>query len=86
MAKLGKELNKRWKVGARHALYEKKCNWYNLLMYFPGALFDQNGYVLFENRRDLETCPDINIGPNHIHPNSQIKTISAMTRYVKMVG
>lgn len=83
MAQLGNELNKRWKVGARHALYTKKGNWYNHLIRFPGAYFDQNGYVLFETEQDYKNCPEIDIR-KRVHPNGQIKIISAMSRYVRM--
>jgi 5-methylcytosine-specific restriction protein A len=49
----GKQLNREWKVGALHALYRKNGTWYNLLERFPGALFDTNGYILFETREDF---------------------------------
>lgn len=52
----GKQLNEEWKVGARHALYRETGNWFQLLKRFPGALFDANGYILFETRRDYEQC------------------------------
>jgi predicted HNH restriction endonuclease len=41
------ELNKKWKVGAKHALYIHDGHWYHCLTKFPGALFDKNGYILF---------------------------------------
>lgn len=47
----GRELNKRWKVGAKHALYHREGSWYNNLRRFPGALFDPEGYVFFETER-----------------------------------
>ena len=50
----GKRLNEEWKVGALHALYRKDGTWYNLLERFPGALFDSNGYILFDTRTDFE--------------------------------
>lgn len=48
----GSELNKFWGVGAKHALYHRNGCWYNNLRKFPGALFDPNGYVLFETEQD----------------------------------
>jgi hypothetical protein len=53
-SKRGSELNERWGVGARHALYRKSGDWYHLLTRFPAALFDAHGYVRFETERDLE--------------------------------
>jgi 5-methylcytosine-specific restriction protein A len=50
----GRELNQRWGVGARHALYRETGDWYHVLKRFPGALFDANGYVRLESRNDLE--------------------------------
>jgi hypothetical protein len=50
----GRELNQRWGVGARHALYRETGDWYHVLKRFPAALFDANGYVRFESRTDLE--------------------------------
>jgi len=58
----GRELNRKWNVGAQHALYSKRGTWYHLLERFPGALFDANGYVLFDSRRAHERCPHLNIG------------------------
>ncbi len=43
----GRELNEKWKVGALHSLYRKNGNWYHLLEKFPGARFDEHGYIVF---------------------------------------
>ena len=45
----GRNLNEKWKVGAKHALYHKDGTWYERLEKFPGALFDPYGYILFED-------------------------------------
>jgi hypothetical protein len=45
----GRRLNHVWGVNAQHALYHKDGIWYERLERFPGALFDENGYVLFES-------------------------------------
>ena len=50
----GRELNDRWDVGARHALYRKSGDWYHVPSQFPAALFDAHGYVRFETEEDLE--------------------------------
>ena len=44
----GRRLNRDGAVNARHALYHVDGNFYERLRSFPGALFDPNGYVLFE--------------------------------------
>jgi 5-methylcytosine-specific restriction protein A len=40
----GKELNRLWKVNAKHALYREDGRWYHQLQEFPGVLFDANGF------------------------------------------
>jgi len=52
----GRELNKTWGVGVKHALYRRTGDWYHVLKAFPAALFDDEGYVRFETRADLETA------------------------------
>src|SRR5260370_42522007 len=51
----GRELNEKWDVGARHALYRESGDWYHVPRRFPAALFDAHGYVLFETEGVLET-------------------------------
>ena len=61
MAITGRRLNKQWGVGARHALYRSDGRWYHVLSHFPGALFDADGYVLFETRDEYESCTRLRI-------------------------
>ena len=58
----GKNLNSLWNVRAKHALYYKDGNWYQVLTRFPGALFDPHGYILFRTSEEFEKCPSLNIG------------------------
>ena len=55
----GKELNRKWQVGAQHALYNSAGTWYHPLTAFPGALFDSNGYVMFQSKEDYLNCPSL---------------------------
>lgn len=63
----GKYLNELWNVGVKHALYREDGKWYHQLREFPGALFDANGYVIFETEKDyldslyLQIKQDLNI-------------------------
>ena len=59
---IGRKLNLEWGVGARHALYRKDGRWYHHLQKFPGALFDEHGYVLFDSKEAYEACPQLNHG------------------------
>jgi 5-methylcytosine-specific restriction enzyme A len=57
----GRRLNRVWGVNARHALYHKDGTWYERLERFPGALFDTDGYVLFETEDAFVNCPYLRI-------------------------
>jgi hypothetical protein len=59
---IGQDLNVKWGVSAKHALYRENGTWYHLLERFPGALFDMNGYVLFETKDAYEHCPGVLMG------------------------
>lgn len=58
----GKNLNREWDVGVRHPLYRDDGRFYMRLERFPGALFDANGYLLFETEQDYLNCAAIKIG------------------------
>jgi len=60
--KRGKTLNRLWGVGAKHALYSVNGAWYAVLKHFPGALFDDHGYILFRTRDDYLQCEHLQIG------------------------
>jgi 5-methylcytosine-specific restriction enzyme A len=79
---IGRILNKEWGVEAQHALYNRPGTWFHLLERFPGALFDDTGYVLFETRAEYEKCSDVRIGKELHVPSG----ISAMRGYVRMRG
>jgi len=59
--RIGALLNKRWKIGARHALYHKDGTWYHQLTNFPGALCDPFGYILFSTKAEFKTCSNLRI-------------------------
>lgn len=58
----GRELNRKWQTGAKHALYRKDGTWYHVLKRFPGVMFDEGGYVLFETERDYRECYGLVVG------------------------
>ena len=78
MARTGEALNRKWNVGAAHALYSKDSNWYHVLKSFPGALFDPNGYVLFSDEEEYLGCKYLKIG-EHIHVPDGIYSIPGYT-------
>jgi hypothetical protein len=79
----GRELNLRWKVDAQHALYRKNGTWYHLLERFPGALFDERGYVLFASKDAVESCPGILTGKRANWLNVP-EGIASLQAYVKV--
>ncbi len=79
----GDRLNQKYKVGAVQARYREDGNWYHPLDKFPGALFDANGYVLFESAAEYAACNDVKKGPdpNHIHVEGGIASLPS---YIKL--
>lgn len=49
-------------VNAAHALYRRTGDWFHKLQCFPGALFDENGYIVFDSDLHLARSPGIMIG------------------------
>lgn len=79
-SRIGDLLNRRWKIGARHALYHKDGVWYHQLRYFPGALCDPQGYVLFQTESDFRKCPRLRIDQDV----NVVGHISDLTSYVRV--
>lgn len=78
----GRQLNALWGVGARHALYNRDGCWYNNLERFPGALFDPQGYILFETEEAYRNSRHLRISQKTNVP----KGISSIPGYVRMKG
>jgi 5-methylcytosine-specific restriction protein A len=74
----GRKLNRAWSVGAAHALYHAKGQWYHCLTQFPGALFDPDGYVVFVSEADFRGCSHLQIG-EHVHVPGSLKQIPSYT-------
>jgi hypothetical protein len=75
----GEILNRKWNVGAQHALYHKDGHWYNNLQFFPGALFDPDGYIMFNSEDEYTKSPYLRIGKETNVPN----TISSIPGYIR---
>jgi 5-methylcytosine-specific restriction enzyme A len=75
----GKELNIIWEVGAKHALYREDGKWYHQLQEFPGALFDANGYFIFNTKDEYLKSPFLQI-KRDIHIPSGISSIPGYVR------
>lgn len=80
----GDYLNSHYGIGAKQARYREDGVWYHPLNKFPGALFDGNGYVLFDSQAQYEQCDSIKKGPdaNHIHVSEGISSLPGYTPLV----
>ncbi len=78
----GRLLNHEWNVNASHALYREDGKWYHRLEFFPGALFDAEGYIVFETEKAFLDCPYLSIGDevNVRTPNG----ISSIPGYIRV--
>lgn len=61
-APIGLYLNKEWKIGAAQALYSAAGTWFHRLERFPGALCDQDGYIIFNNETEYLNCEYVKVG------------------------
>jgi len=78
-AKVGDLLNRKWKIGARHALYHKDGVWYHQLRDFPGALCDPKGYVLFRTEAEFKNCSRLRIDQD-VNVNGHLSDIPGYVR------
>jgi len=78
------ELNKKWKVGAKHALYIHDGHWYHCLTKFPGALFDKNGYILFATEDQYRASAYLKIYKEANQVSIKPPGISAIPGYVRV--
>ena len=58
----GDLINRRHRLGARHALYHKDGSFYERLTSFPGVLCDPHGYVRYEREVEFTRDPSLSIG------------------------
>ena len=75
----GKFFNSLFNLDAKHALYREDGRWYHHLKAFPGVLFDQAGYVIFENHNDYLTNPLL----QHKKDLHVINGISGIPSYIR---
>jgi len=49
----GRRLKSLWKIEAKQARYHFDSKFFMMLDYFPGALCDPNGFVVFDTKQEL---------------------------------
>ena len=86
-----KKLMKLWNVECSHQLYNKDGEWYHVLNSFPGALFDANGYVIFETEDDFNRCKYLSVNREASKGKGQVnvigihpQSISKIKGYIQM--
>ncbi len=65
MKRTGKFLAGYYQLRVRSAYYHNNGNWYWNLEQFPGAYFDDNGFVVFETEADYFGCVYLSISPRN---------------------
>jgi len=75
----GQQLNREWGVGVHHPLYHKDGSYYNHLRYFPGALFDPEGYVVFKTEKEYLSSPYLQRG-KQLHVLGGISSVPGYVR------
>lgn len=68
------KLNTLWKVGAVESRYFHDGTVYEPLTRFPGAYFDDKGYVLFATQKDFEQSPYLEIAYGKVRIHGGIST------------
>lgn len=79
MRNSARKLQREWGVPIRHGLYHHDGAWYHHLTRFPAALFDPNGYVVFETKEEYLRHPQLAHGA-HLHVEGGISSIAGYVR------
>lgn len=78
----GEGLNRRYRLGARHALYHKDGTFYEQLNRFPAVYCDPRGFVRFQSQEQFDRDPRLNIGQKVNIPGG----LSSHPRYERFPG
>ena len=58
----GRKLMREWKVDVKQARYHRDGAFFENLTVFPGAMFDPNGYVVFDTQAEYNSTKRLRIG------------------------
>lgn len=78
----GSKLNNILNLGGKQSLYNEDGKWYHQLTKFPGILFDSQGYIIFNRKRDYINCSDLK-RKKHLNINKGISSISSYKYFSK---
>ena len=73
----GRDLSRKYGIGAKQSRYRETGDFYECLTKFPEALWDPDGYVLFETKEHYSRSPYLQIGAKLHVPGG----IAAMPSY-----
>jgi hypothetical protein len=76
----GRVLSHKYSIGAKQSRYRETGDFYECLTKFPGALWDPDGYVMFETKEHYDRSPYLQIGVKLHVPGG----IAAMPSYVRI--
>jgi len=85
MRKTGKILKAEWDINADHVLFREDGKWYHNLNSFPGALCDENGFVIFQTEEEYRSCQFLNI-TDSTNTTTVPLGISAIPNYILKVS
>lgn len=77
-----KEMSKKININARHYLYRKNGIWYHHLKEFPGVLFDENGYIVFNTKVEYLNNQSLK-HKQTLHVRGGISSIKGYTTFTK---
>ena len=75
----GRDLSRKYGVYAKQSRYRETGDFYECLTQFPGALWDTDGYVLFETKEHYSRSPYLQIGIK-LHVPGGIAAMPSYTR------
>lgn len=76
----GRKINNLLNLGAIHALYFHRGDWYHHLKKFPGVLIDSKGYLRFETEKEFRNSKNLKI-KSRVNINGGISTIKEYTKF-----
>lgn len=78
-----KEINNVVKLEVNHCLYGSHGDWYHNLRKFPAALFDKDGFVVYQSKRQYENDIHLKHSKKSLHVEEGISSIPGYTFYTK---
>jgi predicted HNH restriction endonuclease len=75
----GKSIAKQHGINVKYAPYRETGDWYHIINEFPAALFDANGYILFNKREEYDLFLQDNKDQG-VYENKETNTLTIRNR------